>query len=62
MSNSNVREEPSLMLSFLNLDGSIDLVGALKRLNEEEELLVDDDFSILECTGKDGAFDLFKFF
>jgi hypothetical protein len=62
MSGSNVREEYSSLLSFLNPDGSIDLVGALKRQDEDEELLPDDDFSILDCIGHDGAFDLLKFF
>ena len=34
------------VLSFLRPDGTIDIVGALKRLDEDEELLHDDDFSI----------------
>ena len=62
MSGSNLREECSSLLSFLNADGSIDLAGALKRLDEDEEVLPDDDFSILDCIGHDGAFDLVKFF
>ena len=49
------------LLSFLRPDGTIDIVGALKRLDEDEELLHDDDFSILDCVERDGTFNLFKF-
>jgi hypothetical protein len=61
MSGSNVRNRYSSLLSFLKPDGSIDLVSALKWLDGDEELLLADEFSILDCIGCDGAFDLFKF-
>ncbi len=37
------------LLSFLSLDGSINLDNAPKQSDDEEELLLDDDFSILDC-------------
>jgi hypothetical protein len=51
-----------LLLSLLNPDGTLDLASALKRLDKDEEELINDDFSILDCTQHDGSFNLLKFF
>jgi hypothetical protein len=48
------------LLSFLRPDSTIDIVGTLKRLDKDEELLPDDDYSILDCIERDGTFNLFK--
>jgi hypothetical protein len=59
MYRSDVRDDnDTSLLSFLKPDGT---VAALKRLDEDEELLPDYDFSILDCVERDGTFNLFKF-